>query len=96
MPTTTRLNAEDFGALLVKKIVCCFGLPESIICERDPRWTSDFWKGVAKFVCTKMSLSSSHHPQHDGQMEIVNCFLEVMLRAFVSNNKGLVATIYIM
>ena len=86
-PTTTGLNTEDFGALFVKKIVCRFGLPESIICDRDPRWTSDFWKGIAKFLRTKMSLSSSHHPQHDGQTEIVNRFLEVMLRAFVSNNK---------
>ena len=86
-PTTTGLNAEDFGALFVKKVVCRFGLPESIICDRDPRWTSDFWKGVAKFLRTKMSLSSSHHPQHDGQTEIVNRFLEIMVRAFVAENK---------
>ena len=86
-PTTTGLDAEGFGALFVKKVICCFGLPESIICDRDPRWTSDFWKGVAKFLRTKMSLLSSHHPQHDGQTEIVNRFLEVMLRAFVSSNK---------
>lgn len=87
LPTTTGLNAKDFGALFVKKVVCRFGLPESIICDRDPRWTSDFWRGVAKYLRTKMSLSSSHHPQHDGQTEIVNRFLEVMLRAFVSNNR---------
>ena len=34
-----------------------------------------------------MSLSSSHHPQHDGQTEIVNWFLEIMLRVFVSEKK---------
>lgn len=27
-PTTTGLDAEDFGALFVKRVVCCFGLPE--------------------------------------------------------------------
>ena len=79
MPTTTGLDAEDFGALFVKKIACRFGLPDSIICDRDPHWTSDFWKGVAKYLRTKMSLSSSHHPQHDGQTEIVNRLLEVMI-----------------
>ena len=72
MPTTTGLNAEDFGTLFIWKVVCHFGLPESIICDRDPCWTS---------------LSSSHHPQHDSQTEIVHRFLEVMLRAFVSDNK---------
>ena len=86
-PTTTGLDAQEFGALFVQKIACRFGLPESIICDRDPHWTSDFWKGVAKFLRTKMSLSSSHHPQHDGQTEIVNRFLEVMIRAFCAGHK---------
>ena len=35
-PTTTGLDAEDFGALFVKGVVCRFGLPESIIYDRDP------------------------------------------------------------
>ena len=69
------------------KVLCHFGLPESIICDCDPRWTSDFWRGVAKYLHTRMSLSSSHHPQHDGQTEIVNRFLEVMIRAFTANHK---------
>ena len=34
-----------------------------------------------------MSLSSSHHPQHDGQTEVVNRFLKVMIRAFTANHK---------
>ena len=86
-PTTTGLDAQDFGMLFVQKVACRFGLPESIICDRDPRWTSDFWKGVAKFLRTRMSLSSSHHPQHDGQTEIVNRFLEVMIRAFCAGHR---------
>ena len=85
-PTTTGLSADGFSRLFVKHIVCRFGLPDSIITDRDPRWTSDFWRGVAKFLKTKMSLSSSHHPQHDGQTEIVNKFLTIMLRAFVDEN----------
>ena len=79
IPTTTGLTAEEFGGLYVKHIGCRFGLPESIITDRDPRWTSDFWKGVAKYLKTRMSLSSSHHPQHDGQTEIVNKQLVTML-----------------
>lgn len=86
IPTTTGLTAEEFGELYVKHIACRFGLPESIITDRDPRWTSDFWKGVAKYLKTKMSLSSSHHPQHDGQTEIINKHLATMLRAYVSDD----------
>ena len=86
IPTTTGLTAEEFRELYVKHIACRFGLPESIITDRDPRWTSDFWKGVAKYLKTKMSLSSSHHPQHDGQTEIINKHLATMLRAYVSDD----------
>ena len=86
IPTTTGLTAEEFGVLYVKHIGCRFGLPESIITDRDPRWTSDFWKGVAKYLKTKMSLSSSHHPQHDGQTEVVNKHLTTMLRAYVTDD----------
>ena len=87
IPTTTGLDAQGFALLFVRAIASRFGLPESIITDRDPRWTSDFWMGVAKALQTKMSLSSSHHPQHDGQTEVVNKLLTVMLRAFVEGKR---------
>lgn len=86
IPCTTGLTAQEFAELFVKHIICRFGLPDSIITDRDPRWTSDFWRGVAKFLKTKMALSSAHHPQHDGQTEILNKLLATMLRAYVSED----------
>ena len=88
IPTTTGLDMEGFAHLFVKYIVCKFRLPESIITDRDPRWTTDFWMGIAKVQQTHMSLSSSHHPQHDGQTEVVNKLLTTMLRAFTSGRKS--------
>jgi hypothetical protein len=84
IPTTTRLDAEGFAILFVRHVACRFGLPTSIISDWDPRWTSDFWNAVVKHLRTRMALSSSHHPQHDGQTEIVNKQLEVMLRAYTT------------
>ena len=86
IPCTTGLTAEEFAELFVRHIVCRFGLPDSIITDRDPRWTSDFWRGIAHFLKTGMSLSSAHHPQHDGQTEILNRHLTTMLRAYVSED----------
>ncbi|THH30850.1 hypothetical protein EUX98_g3348 [Antrodiella citrinella] len=87
IPTTTGLNAEGFAALFVRHVACRFGLPTNIISDRDPRWTSEFWRQVAKLLQVKMMLSSSHHPQHDGQTEIVNRRLEIMLRAYVAGDR---------
>ena len=86
--TTTGLDTEGFTDLFVKHIVCKFGLPESIITDRDPRWTMDFWMGIVKVLQTCMSLSSSHHPQHNGQTEVVNKLLTTMLQAFTSGRKS--------
>ncbi len=87
VPTTTGLDAEAFGALFIKEVVSRFGLPSSIISERDPRWTSDFWRSIVKHLKTKLALFSSHHLQHDGQTEIVNRTLESMLRSYVSEDR---------
>jgi len=87
IPTTTGLNLEGFALLFVKYIVCCFGLPESIVMDRDPRWTTDFWLSIAKVLQMKMSLSSLHHPQHDGQMEVVNRLLTSMMCVFIAGKK---------
>lgn len=87
IPTTTGLTSEGFAKLFTKHTASRFGLPESIITDRDPRWTSDFWTAVASFLKTRMALSSAHHPQHDGQTEVVNRLLETMLRAYTSTEK---------
>jgi hypothetical protein len=87
IPTTSGLTAQGFAELFVNHIASRFGLPDSIIADRDPRWTSDFWTTVAALIKTKMSLSSAHHPQHDGQTENVNRQLETMLRAYVSKDR---------
>jgi hypothetical protein len=88
LPTTTGLTSEGFAYMFVRNVACRFGLPDSIVTDRDPRWTSEFWMAVTKSLKTKMSLSSSHHPQHDRQTEVVNKRLETMLRAYVADNQA--------
>ena len=88
IPMSTGISTREFTRLFTKYIICKYGILESIICDRDPRWTSDFWKGVAQEIKTKMLLSSSHHPQHDGQTEVLNQLLETMLRAYVNDDRA--------
>ncbi|GJE92997.1 hypothetical protein PsYK624_091560 [Phanerochaete sordida] len=87
VPTTTGLTTKGFAWLFVQNVICKFGVPEGLISDRDPRWTHDFWKAVAVWLKTDMWLSASHHPQHDGQTEVINKQMEVMLRAFVAKDK---------
>src|SRR3569623_142014 len=78
------LSAKDFASLYVDNIFRLHGLSREFITDRDARFTSAFWKGVTELLGTKLAMSSSFHPQTDGQSERVNQTLETYLRHFVS------------
>ncbi|WJZ92673.1 hypothetical protein VitviT2T_011657 [Vitis vinifera] len=71
-----------------KEIVRLHGVPLSIVSDRDPRFTSQFWQSLQKALGTEIKLSSAFHPQTDGQSERVIQILEDMLRACVMDFKG--------
>lgn len=88
IPCSGRLSTTGFAKLFLNMVVFKYGLPSHIISDRDARWTSSFWKSLAGMMNLHMALSSSHHPQHDGQTERTNQTLEIMLRAFVNADRS--------
>ncbi|GJZ17439.1 putative reverse transcriptase domain-containing protein [Tanacetum coccineum] len=77
---------EDVGGMIRKdipKIVARHGIPVSIICDRDGRFTSNFWRSFQKALGTKISMSTAYHPETDDQSERTIQTLEDMLRACV-------------
>ncbi|KAA3470449.1 reverse transcriptase [Gossypium australe] len=64
------------------------GVPLSIITNRDPRFTSRFWKNLQEALGTKLRFSTAFHPQTDGQSKRVIQILEDMLRYYVLEFEG--------
>ena len=50
------------------------------------RFTSNFWQALWKMMGTGLSMSTSYHPQTDGQTERANRVLEEMLRSYVNDH----------
>lgn len=88
IPTFNSLDQVGFALHFITHIVNTFGLPTRIICDRDKRWTSSFWRSVAAYYGSHLVLSSAHHPQTDGQTEILNAQIETMLRAYVAKDRS--------
>ncbi len=59
-----------------------------MIADRDTCWAKSFWASVAEHLHLQVLLSTSHHPQHDGQMEQQNQTLEIALCAYVAGSKS--------
>ncbi|GJX55859.1 putative reverse transcriptase domain-containing protein, partial [Tanacetum coccineum] len=58
-------------------------IPVSIICDRDGRFTSNFWRSFQKALGIDLSMSTAYHPETDGRSERTIQTLEDMLRACV-------------
>ncbi|GJY87901.1 putative nucleotidyltransferase, ribonuclease H [Tanacetum coccineum] len=74
---------EKLARMYLKEVVTRHGIPVSIICDRDPRFASNFWRSLQKALGTSLDISTAYHPQTDGQSERTIQTLEDMLRACV-------------
>ena len=79
---------ERFYRLYIREIVRLHGVPVSIVSDRDPRFTAHFWKSFQKAMGIRLTMSTTFHPQTDGQSERTIQVLEDMLRGCVLDHKG--------
>ncbi|GJS03502.1 putative nucleotidyltransferase, ribonuclease H [Tanacetum coccineum] len=82
LPTTQKRHDAIWVVVdRLTKNVRLQGTPTSIVSDRDPKFTSHFWKGLQKAWGTRLKFSTAFHPQTDGQSERTIQTLEDMLRA---------------
>lgn len=72
----------DTALLFWNKVISDTGVPKSIISDRDPKFTSEFWKKLHNILGTKLAMSTAHHQQTDGLAERMIQTFEDMLRRF--------------
>jgi len=83
-----RMSMAKISQLYIKEIVRLHGVPSSTVSDRDPRFTSRFWQTLQEPLGTKLTMSSTYHPQIDGQSERTIQSLEDFLQTCILDHLG--------
>jgi hypothetical protein len=76
------IDAPGSAHVFIENVFRLHGMPDEIISDRDPRFTAAFWQAVFRGLGTRLKMSTSDHPETDGQTERANRVLEEILRAY--------------
>ena len=87
IPATKKCPAEKAARLFLKNVVKYWGIPQSIISDRDGHFIGRFWMKLFKLLGSDLRFFTSLHPQTDGQTERVNALFETYLRHYVSTSQ---------
>jgi hypothetical protein len=81
IPTTKNVNSKQTAHLLLEHVIKYHAaIPEAIISDRGPQFTSLLFTELWTALGTELRLSTSYHPQSDGQTERQIRELEQQLR----------------
>jgi transposase InsO family protein len=69
IPTVKTVKAHEVARLYFDNIYRLHGLPKGIVSDRDSKFTGDFWSSMQKMLGTDLLMSTTAHPQTDGQSE---------------------------
>ena len=79
----TAISAPQLARLFMQTVVRQHGMPESVISDRDPRFTAHFWRAFWSTMGSTLNMGTAYHPESDGQTENANKTLEIMLRSVI-------------
>ncbi|GBG64356.1 hypothetical protein CBR_g41556 [Chara braunii] len=81
MPETARI--DHVLKLFMDNWVGDFGLPKSIVSDKDVRFTSELWKKTAEQMGSQLQMTSGNHPEANGQAEQMNRVVQHLLRHYI-------------
>ncbi len=88
IPLPKRPTALETAEALCNYVFRFYGLPEDIVSDRGPQFTSWVWSAFCQKLNINVSLTSGYHPQSNGQVERLNQELTRFLRSYCHRNQA--------
>ena len=67
IPVRDTYEVADVARVFINEIIKFHGIPKKIISDRDPQFTSRFWNCMQSALGIQLNLSTTYHPETDGQ-----------------------------
>ena len=88
IPCKETITGEGVADLYFENVYRWFGLPDKVISDRDPRFTSRFSKALCARLGIAQNVSTAFHPQTDGLTERKNQWVEQFLRTVTMHQQN--------
>ncbi|KAL0193301.1 hypothetical protein M9458_011597, partial [Cirrhinus mrigala] len=87
IPLAKLPSALETAETLCNYVFRFYGLPDDIVSDRGPQFTSRLWSAFFKYLNVNVSLSSGYHPESNGQTERLNQEITRFLRSYCHCNQ---------
>lgn len=78
-------TAPQVAQCFLDNVYKLYGLPKTIVSDRDKVFLSHFWRSLFKVLKVDLHMFTAYHPQTDGKTEVVNRCLECYLRCMTGD-----------
>lgn len=85
MALTHPYTTKTVALVFLQTVFKLHGLPNTIVSDRDPMSTSNFWRELFRMQRTQLNYSTTYHPQTDGQIEAINKCIKCYLRCVIGD-----------
>jgi hypothetical protein len=82
LPYKETINAVGIAELYTTHIFLHYRIPLKVISDRDPHFDSAFTTNLCKLLEIYQNISTTYHPQTNGQSERINQSLEMYLQLY--------------
>jgi hypothetical protein len=87
IPGYSTWTAEEWADQYWRKIYRHWESPAVVICDRDPKFISAFWRAIYKKARTHLAMTAAYHPAADGQSERTNQWIEITIYCVLSDQE---------
>ncbi|KAF2068675.1 hypothetical protein CYY_010003, partial [Polysphondylium violaceum] len=86
-PCKKTVKAKEVAKWFCDNVICVFGIPDTIVSDQDPKFTSELWVSTMDALGTSLKMTQPHRAQADGQSEVMNKTIKDIITKMVTKRR---------